>query len=230
MPGPTEDSRVEDLAKAKPTGEGDLVVGEADCIASIADTTGHFWETIWNHPANAALKEARKDPNILLAGDRVTVPPIRPLSVDRPTGQRHVFRRRGIPSRLTIRILENDRPRANEPYKLIVDSRVKSGTTDAGGVLSVWISARASQATLTVGTGVSRTDYELGLRHLRPSHDLIGAQQRLSNLGFECLDEQGLFGEATRAAVAAFQRFSGFPATGQLDTRTLDALSQAHGS
>jgi len=44
-------------------------------MGSIAFAHGHFWKTLWELPANADLKRARKHPHILLPGDRVTILP-----------------------------------------------------------------------------------------------------------------------------------------------------------
>ncbi|MFH1075402.1 MAG: hypothetical protein V1753_00935 [Pseudomonadota bacterium] len=52
----------------------DYIVKQGDCIESIAFKHGLFWETVWNHPNNQQLKQERKNPNILLAGDKVFVP------------------------------------------------------------------------------------------------------------------------------------------------------------
>jgi hypothetical protein len=58
-------------------------VQDGDCLESIAARYGHNWQTIWNHPRNAAVKAARKSPNILFTG-----PAAYPSSVARG-GLRH---------------------------------------------------------------------------------------------------------------------------------------------
>lgn len=42
------------------------VVQKGDCLSSIAFGFGFLPDTLLNHPANAGLKQKRKDPNILL--------------------------------------------------------------------------------------------------------------------------------------------------------------------
>ena len=49
-------------------------VTQGDCFLSIAEANGFFWETLWNHPENKTLKAERKDPAVLLPGDKVFVP------------------------------------------------------------------------------------------------------------------------------------------------------------
>lgn len=60
-----------------PIGTGDWTVEPGDSMASIADQTGHYWQTIWDDPANQDLKKTRENPETLLAGDKVTVPSLR---------------------------------------------------------------------------------------------------------------------------------------------------------
>jgi hypothetical protein len=52
----------------------DRRVHQGDCLNSIADETGFFWETLWNHASNDSLKQQRRDPNVLEPGDVVHVP------------------------------------------------------------------------------------------------------------------------------------------------------------
>ncbi len=49
-------------------------VGAGQSTASIAKANGFFWKTVWEHGENAALKEKRKDPNVLLKTTKYLFP------------------------------------------------------------------------------------------------------------------------------------------------------------
>src|SRR3954470_16417492 len=85
-----------------PLGGGDRVVQAGECLESIAFETGFFWQTLWDHSGNAALKKARRYPTALLPGDRVHIPELEAKEESRPAEARHRFKRKGIPSKLVL--------------------------------------------------------------------------------------------------------------------------------
>src|SRR5262245_40305670 len=122
-------------ATTGPVGRGSYVVKQGDCMASIASEVGIPWQTIWDHPANRELKSVREDPHVLFPGDRVFIPPRGLKEEARCTGRRHDFCVRNDQCQLKITVLSYEKPRANEPYHLIVDGVVKTGTLNGEGLL-----------------------------------------------------------------------------------------------
>jgi N-acetylmuramoyl-L-alanine amidase len=210
-------------------GQGDHVVKDGECISSIAKNTGHFWETIWNDGGNSGLREVRQDPNVLLPGDRVTVPPIRPKQDSGQTEMRHRFVRKGEPSKLKLVIKAGGKPRANQPYVLEVDGQTITGTTDPEGGLEVRIPGNAKSGRLTVGEGDAAKNYPLNLGKLDPPTTLSGMQARLNNLGFACGNAEGKWDDETKEAILAFQEKNGLERTGKADDATRQKVKEVHG-
>lgn len=88
----------------------DYIIAQGDCIDSVAMRHGFFPDTLWNHGANAGLKELRKDPNVLFPGDKLFIPDIQIREVDKANEQRHRFRRKGVPAKLHLRFLKPKDP------------------------------------------------------------------------------------------------------------------------
>ena len=70
-------------------------VAQDECFSSIAKEYGFLEKTLWNHPANAPLKEKRKIPNVLLLGDVVVIPDRASGEENASTEQKHIFKARG---------------------------------------------------------------------------------------------------------------------------------------
>ena len=213
-----------------PVGQGDYVVREGDCITSIAKSSGHLWETIWNDSGNAELQQVRQDPNVLLPEDRVTIPAIRKKQEPGETEMRHRFVRRGEPAYLRLRVLDDDRPLSNQPYELTVDQQSFTGTTDPRGELDVPIPGNANRATLVVGVEPDTFRYVLDLGEIEPVESVRGVQQRLRNLGFGKAAVDGVVGPKTEEALRVFQKVNELPETGRPDTQTRQKLKENHGS
>lgn len=203
-------------------------VKTGDCISSIAFETGFFADTLSALPENADLKQRRKNLNVLLPGDVVFIPDKREKVHDAKLGARHMFRRKGVPARLSLRILRDDTPRANVPFILVVDGREVSGKTGPNGEINVTIAPNAMSGILRVGTGADVDEYPLDLGHLHPADSIAGVQSRLRNLGFHCEGEDGQLGPVTREAISAFQKKHNLPVSGEIDAAFQAKIAKVH--
>jgi hypothetical protein len=211
-----------------PVGSGEYQVKQGECLASIADKAGFLWPAIWDDPGNQVLKETRKDPNVLLPGDLVHIPPVRHRNEAGQTEQRHRFRLKGEPCRLKLTIEQLGQARANESFRLVAGDQCQSGSLDDSGTLDVIIPAGAQRATIFLGTPPSEERLELAVGSLDPVTEITGVQARLENLGYDCGGVDGTFDDETRAAISAFQQDNQLNVTGDLDPSTLQVLLQTH--
>ena len=225
----------------------DYIVKPGDCTDSIAYEHGFFWETLWNHADNNELKTARNNPNVLLAGDRVAIPPLREKEETGATEKRHRFRRRGVPAKLRVRILKEaleehqetgqnarphePRPRANIPYVLDIDGNFTSGKTNAEGWIEHSMPPNAKQARLILEPSTpNEVIMPFRLGHLDPVSEISGIQHRLNNMGFPCGPANGVLTPDTREALRRFQAQYGLRPTGEPDDATRAKLVESHAS
>jgi hypothetical protein len=89
-------------------------VSNGECIHSIAEQYGFFWETLWEHANNSELKKKRKDPNILMDGDVVYVPDLTAKEESGAANQKHKFKRKGVPAQFSLRLMEDVPPEATQ--------------------------------------------------------------------------------------------------------------------
>ncbi|MFH1746448.1 MAG: peptidoglycan-binding protein [Planctomycetota bacterium] len=225
----SQESEEEQVESSGPVGQGDHAVRQGECVSSIARDTGHFWETIWNEPANSELREARQDPHVLRPEDRVTIPELRPKQESIAPEMRHRFVRRGEPEIFHVRVLREDEARGNEPYTLDIDGEQRTGTTDADGDVRCPIPGNARKAVLTVGPEDDEQTFEMELGNINPINTTNGVQARLNNLGFDCGPEDDIYGPRTRAALEAFQEKHGLEQTGKPDEQTRQKLREVYG-
>jgi hypothetical protein len=216
------------LAETGPVGRGNYQVRTGDCLSSIAYEFGFFWETIWKDPANRELRIARRDPNVLLPGDRLAIPEKRIVERSCITDQRHNFVRKGIPAKLALRFCDDGEPLSGEPYLLIVDTCARAGHLDEDGVLLERIPPNARHATISINEGAP---IELQLGSLDPLSEPSGIQDRLRNLGFPTVsvkDEAGA--AALHEAAQVFRQRHKLSSTGKVDGDFVEKLAVVHGA
>ena len=205
-----------------------------DCLTSIAAQSGFALETLWNHPQNAALKARRGDPNLLNPGDQVFIPDLRGREVERACNRRHTFRRKSVPAKFRIRLIEENAPRSHVPYSLTAGEQTFTGQSDAGGLIEAAIPPMLQMLTLTLGSGEEAQTFEINLGYLNPITTVSGIKARLNNLGFDCGSVDETADDALRTSLKAFQNYIGHPnptgelTAGALDAQTRDSLLSLH--
>src|SRR6185503_2681877 len=101
-------------------------VKQGEHLSGIAEEYGFSnFETIWDDPQNAELKQKRQNPNVLLPGDELFIPAKETKEESGATEKRHRFKWRGRQLQLRLRLLDFDnQPLANTECELHVHGQV----------------------------------------------------------------------------------------------------------
>jgi hypothetical protein len=169
-------------------------VKQGECISSIAQDYGFFWETLWNLPENAELKQKRKNPNILSPDDQVFVPDKREKTENGATEQLHRFRRKGEPARARMVFMQGNQPLSRERYVLEIDGKLTKGVLGPDGEVEIGIPGNAQSGRILIGP--EQDEYPIQLGAVDPIDTMKGVQQRLNNLGYDCGEVDGVLGES----------------------------------
>lgn len=204
-----------------------IKVKQGDCISSIAYRYNLLPDTIWNDPANTELKALRKDPNVLMPGDKVVVRRKEMKEISISTGKRHRFQAKGFQEKFAILFEFNDEPRANEAYVLNIDGMLSEGQTDGNGKVEFPIPPNARTAKILFRE--RGDEYTLQLGRADPITEISGVQGRLENLGFFYGPIDGKMSEELEQAIRDFQKANDLVPTGELDEETRNKIEQVHG-
>lgn len=205
------------------------VVGYGDCILRIAEQYSLPPEVVWDHPANAGLRQARPDPTTLVRGDRLFIPEPRQKTVKRVTDQRHNFVRKV--ERVKLRLLFDDgmKPLAGALCTFDVDGESHSKRTDAKGLVEVLILPTAVNGTVRIFHDGREMAYSLQIGELDLHTVTRGALQRLKNLGYFNGQDLSSWNDRLPALLKNFQAEQRLPKTGQMDAATVEKLREIHG-
>lgn len=208
------------------------VIQQGDTLSLLAKRNKlASWETIYNHPNNAAFKRNRPNPNLIYPGDVVYIPAIETRTEEGSTEQTHKFtvRRQKQVLRIAVEDIMGERI-ADTDYELVVGSLKLNGKTDGEGLLEEEIPVDATKGKLKVGNH----KWDLLIGHLNPvtsntkDKGVSGAQGRLRNLGYTAGPIDGIHGPKTRAAIEAFQADEKLDVNGELNEETREALVRVH--
>ncbi|MBN2035036.1 MAG: hypothetical protein JW836_17355 [Deltaproteobacteria bacterium] len=215
-----------------PIGKGDSIKS-GECISSIAVREGIKWKDVWEHPDNDKLKRTREHPNILLPGDKVTVPKKKQKQAAKQDQKRHRMRMKGVPGILRLRFTKYGRPRKGDAYRLDVDGYVRQGgklDDDGSFEAKIWPGART--ATIRLGKDqdnlVEKFEYKLGW--IAPANEPLGIQTRLWNLNYYHGKLTSDFDKETERALLRFMQKNaiGDAHKSALEDLEWDSLSAAH--
>lgn len=112
---PLEPDDPQDPVDRGPIGDGEHTVRVGECVTSLAARKRLLSTTIWNDPANAEFHDASRHENVLLPGDRVTIPPIRRREEPCQTEMLHRFVCETERAILRVRLLHLPLPDSGEP-------------------------------------------------------------------------------------------------------------------
>jgi hypothetical protein len=203
------------------------VVDQGECLSSIAVKYGVPPDKIWKDPANAKLKEKRKDPGVLYPGDVLSIPEKKTGEESGATNQKHRFKRKGDKTKARLRFMRDGKGLSNESYVLDVEGKTIEGKTNGDGWVEAPIPPGATKGTLYLGK--KRIPFPLAFGKLDPVEETSGAQTRLKHLGYYSGEVDGRLDDKTVRAIKRFQKAKGLNESGSLDQKTQSKLKELHG-
>ena len=214
-------------------------IKQGDYLAKIAKEQGFSdWKILWDHPNNKALKDKRKDPNILYPGDQLFISDKEEKLASIGVDNTHKFTVKRSKLKLVLVLDEMFKsPMAGVQYQLVVDGKVIAKAADSKGKLEVDIPAGAIDVQLIIKnpeSPVNEVVIPIKIGHLDPIEEHSGQAQRLNNLGYfggpqaenDVAENERIF----LSAVQEFQCDNTLRVDGVCGPQTQSKLVQIHGA
>jgi len=208
-------------------------VKQGDYISKIAYQHGFAdYRTVWNLGDNSELKKKRKNPSVLLPGDKVFLPEWAEKAESGATDKRHIFKLHAPPLMLRIVVRNiDDQPMKNTLCRLEVEHEIYSLTTNDAGMIEHAIPKNSEHGKLQVfdSEGQLAFQYTLLIGHLDPIDVESGERARLNNMGYFA-GYSGTDEKQLKWAIEEFQCENAVkPVDGAYDGRTQEKLEKTYG-
>lgn len=209
---------------------------QGEHVTRIAQQYGFTdYRIIWDHASNADLKKTRKNPDVLLPGDRISIPELQRKEESCSTGGRHKFE--APKKRLSLYIVLQNAARkamADIACEIRVEGERHALVTDDRGMISCALQPTAERAVLTIGETSGDAPIQIRIGHLDPVEEPSGQAARLNNLGYFAGPIAG-FSEADNkllflSAIEEFQCEQKLTVDGKCGPKTQAELKRVHGS
>lgn len=227
------------IVPAQRPADGYHVVHQGEWVSKISAQYGIAdWRRVWNDSKNSGLVQKRKEPNVIYPGDRLFIPELELRQENCLTDKRHQFQLVTSKKKLRL-VLANwkQEPRVGVPCRLEINNKLWGSPTktDGQGKVEFDIPEWVTVAQFLVGSDGSES-YEVRVGHLDPIDEVSGYQQRLSNLGYNPGEIDGIDGPKTKSAIRLFQDSENYLAgsevlkvDGIMGPKTKEKLEQRHG-
>jgi hypothetical protein len=224
-PLPPEDSRSE---------ASRYTVQQGDRLPTIASDHGFArWQTIWDFPSNAALKDLRGNAHILFPKDKVSIPTKLPRKAVVEAGAtKYVVHFRPEVLRVRFSGLAPDDNRT-VTFKAEPDvGPALAGPLKSDGTMELDLPENTEHVVVKLFLGNADQPFEthqLRVGHLDPIQEVAGVQARLANLGYYAGPINGQLDEATLRAISTFRSLIMGDSSSDIDGAFINALDDAHG-
>ena len=211
---------------APPRQRRNHIVAPGDHLSRVAANNGfRTFVPLWEDPENAQLHKLRKTPHILADGDPVDIPPLEAREVERQTEQRHRFKATLPVLVVRVKHLTWAGDPIDAPSAVLADGKPGVVTPQDTPIFEIPVTALTDRLLLTV----KPQETLLRVGFIQSIDTLVGARQRLNNLGYEAGEKDDATNLQLRSAVEEFQCDQKLSIDGKIGPDTRARLVKIHG-